>query len=162
MAADEFGGAIARLAGAYEADAAVRDDLIQDIHVALWRSLAVFDGRCALRTWVYRVAHNTAASHVQKRRRSRPERMATLDELEAVPDGHDPEAAAGERQALGRLMALIHALGSPDRQVVLLYLEDLDAAAIGEITGLSAGAVAARIHRIKKILAARFGQQGDA
>lgn len=158
MAAGEFGGAIARLAGAYEADAAVRDDLIQDIHVALWRSLAVFDGRCALRTWVYRVAHNTAASHVQKRRRSRPERMATLDELERLADTHDPEAAAGDRQALDRLMVLVQALGSPDRQVLLLYLEDLDAAAIGEITGLSAGAVATKIHRLKALLAKRFAE----
>jgi len=48
---------------------------------------------------------------------------------------------------------------------MLLYLEDLDAAAIGEITGLSARAVATRIHRIKKILAGRFGrapsEEGD-
>ena len=161
-AAEAFGGAIARLAGAYEADPAVRDDLIQDIHVALWRSLALFDGRCALRTWVYRVAHNTAASHVQKRRRSRPERMATLDELAAVADAHDPEAAAGERRALDRLMALIQALGPPDRQVLLLYLEDLDAAAIGEITGLSAGAVATKIHRLKGLLARKFAEGGRA
>jgi RNA polymerase sigma-70 factor (ECF subfamily) len=160
QASEAFGGAIARLARAYEADTATRDDLIQDIHVALWRSLAVFDGRCSLRTWVYRVAHNTAASHVQRRRRSRPERSATLGELERIPDAHDPEAAVGERQALDRLMALIQALGSPDRQVLLLYLEDLDAAAIGEITGLSAGAVATKIHRLKALLARRFAEGG--
>jgi RNA polymerase sigma-70 factor (ECF subfamily) len=155
-AAAEFGGAIERLARAYEADADPRRDLIQDIHVALWRSLGGFDGRCSLRTWVYRVAHNTAASHVQKRRRSRPERGATLEALADVADADDPEAAAGERQALSRLMDIVHALGPPDRQVALLYLEDLDAAAIGEITGLSAGAVAVKIHRLKALLARRF------
>ncbi len=69
---------------------------------------------------------------------------------------------AGEAQALARLAALIRSLKPPDDQVMLLYLEGLDAAAIGEITGLSAGAVATRIHRIKKILAARFGEAGDA
>ena len=37
---------------------------------------------------------------------------------------------------------------------MLLYLEDLDAGAIGEITGLSAGAVATRIHRIKVLAGA--------
>jgi RNA polymerase sigma-70 factor (ECF subfamily) len=155
-AAAEFGGAIERLARAYEADADPRRDLIQDIHVALWRSLGGFDGRCSLRTWVYRVAHNTAASHVQKRRRWRPERGATLEALADVADADDPEAAAGERQALGRLMAIVHALGPPDRQVALLYLEDLDAAAIGEITGLTPGAVATKIHRLKALLARRF------
>ena len=161
-AAAEFGGAIERLARAYETEGDPRRDLIQDIHVALWRSLAVFDGRCSLRTWVYRVAHNTAASHVQKRRRWRPERGATLEALEGVADSDDPEAAAGERQALERLMAIIHRLGPPDRQVALLYLEDLDAAAIGEITGLSAGAVATKIHRLKALLARRFAEGGRA
>ncbi len=160
--AAEFGGAIERLARAYEAEADPRRDLIQDIHVALWRSLASFDGRCSLRTWVYRVAHNTAASHVQKRRRWRPERGATLEALADMPDADNPEAKAGDRQALDRLMAIIQALGPPDRQVALLYLEDLDAAGIGEITGLSAGAVATKIHRLKALLSKRFAKGGRA
>jgi RNA polymerase sigma-70 factor (ECF subfamily) len=160
MAAAEFGGAIERLARAYEADADTRGDLIQDIHVAVWRSLGAFDGRCSLRTWVYRVAHNTAASHVQRRRRWRGERSAGVETLENLADADDPEAAVGERQALERLMTIIHRLGPPDRQVALLYLEDLDAAAIGEITGLSSGAVATKIHRLKALLARRFAEGG--
>ena len=160
IAAKDFGPAIERLARAYEAQADVRGDLVQDIHLALWRSLAVFDGRCSLRTWVYRVAHNTAASHVQRRRRGRFEQLASLDELERIADADDPEAAVGERRALDRLMRLVQALQAPDRQVVLLYLEDLDAAAIGEITGLSPGAVATKIHRLKAVLARQFAQGG--
>ena len=160
MAAGAFGAAIERLARAYEADANTRGDLIQDIHVALWRSLAGFDGRCSLRTWVYRVAHNTAASHVTKRRRGRPERLASLEELERVADADDPESTVGERHALARLMQLVQALQPPDRQVMLLYLEDLDAAVIGEITGLSSGAVATKIHRLKALLARRFAEGG--
>ena len=39
---------------------------------------------------------------------------------------------------------------------MLLYLEDLSAAEIGEVTGLSAGAVAVRIHRIKALLSLPF------
>jgi len=161
-AAAEFGAAIERLARGYEANSEARRDLTQDIHIALWKSLAAFDGRCSLRTWVYRVAHNTAVSHVQRARRWRGEAGATLEELERLPDTDDPETAAGERQALSRLMALIQALGPPDRQVALLYLEDLDAAAIGEITGLSAGAVAVRIHRLKALLARQFAKGGQA
>ena len=55
-AAAEFGAAIGRLAGAYEANSDARGDLIQDIHAALWRSFAGYDERCSVRTWVYRVA----------------------------------------------------------------------------------------------------------
>lgn len=157
-AAETFGSALERLARGYERDPHLRRDLLQDIHVELWRSLAGFDGLCALRTWVYRVAHNTATSHVLRRRRD-TRGLAGLDEIADLPGPDDPEADAGTRQALDRLLALIHGLKPADRQVALLYLEDLDAASIGEITGLSPGAVAVRIHRLKAILAARFHQR---
>lgn len=53
-AAALYGAALERMARAYEADPSRRQDLLQDVHVALWRSLLTFDGRCSLRTWVYR------------------------------------------------------------------------------------------------------------
>ena len=159
-AAAEYGPALGRLARGYEADPDIRTDLLQDIHLALWRSMAAFDGRCSLRTWVYRVAHNAAASHVLKRRRARAGAMVGLDELDVRDAAPNPEDALGEHQALARLMAMIRALKAPDAQVMLLYLEDLDAASIGEITGLSAAAVSTKIHRIKSVLAKRFQDRG--
>jgi len=160
-AAADYGPTLERLARAYEADPDQRRDLVQEIHLALWRSFGRFDGLCSMRTWTYRVAHNVATSHALKRRRLRLDRLASLEEIAEAPDGDDPEAAAGERQVMARLMELIQALKPADRQVMLLYLEDLDAAAIGEVTGLSPGAVAVKIHRLKAILARRF-QQGGA
>jgi RNA polymerase sigma factor (sigma-70 family) len=157
-AAAQFGGAIGRLARAYEADADIRRDLVQDIHLAVWRSLATFDGRCSLRTWVYRVAHNVAASHVLRRSKGRMEGLATIEDLAS---GDDPESEVAERHALGRLTELIRQLSTTDRQVLLLYLEDLDAAGIGDVTGMSAGAVATKIHRLKALLTRRFNLGGS-
>jgi RNA polymerase sigma factor (sigma-70 family) len=158
--AAEYGPALARLARGYEADPAERRDLLQDIHFALWRSLAGFDGRCSMRTWVYRVAHNAAASHVQQRRRAKAGKLTTLEDLADAADTDNPEETAGENQMLTRLMTMIRALKAPDAQVMLLYLEDMDAVAIGEITGLSARAVATKIHRVKALLAQRFQAEG--
>ena len=70
-AADAYGSSLNRLASAYELDAEARRDLLQDIHLQLWRSFAQFDQRCSLRTWVYRVAHNVATSHVIRQQRIR-------------------------------------------------------------------------------------------
>jgi len=158
----ELGPALERLARAYEADADQRLDLLQDIHLAVWRSFAGYDGRCSERTWVYRVAHNVAISHGQKRRRSRPERLSTLDELAARgdPGQPDPEAQTADRHALARLTALVRALVPPDRQIVMLYLEGLEAKAIAEVCGLSPGAVATKLHRLKAVLASRFNKGG--
>lgn len=155
----KFGPALARLARAMEADPAERCDLLQDIHFALWRSFKRFDGRCSMRSWVYRVAHNTAADHVSARRRV--PKGASIDELEIVDDRAGFEDIADETRTLERLIAMIRALKLPDRQVMLLYLEDLDAAAIGEITGLSAGAVATKIHRLKALLTRQFQGGSD-
>jgi len=160
-AAAEYGAALERLARAYEADPDQRNDLLQDIHLALWRSFAGYDGRCSLRTWVYRVAHNAASSHVLRRRRMKPTKLVSLEELELVADSANPERLISEQQALARLTDMIRALKPPDSQVMLLYLEDINASAIGEITGLSARAVATRIHRIKAVLIKRFQEGGQ-
>lgn len=154
-AAATYGAALDRLAHAYEPDADRRLDLLQEVHVALWRSFASFDGRCSLRTWVYRVAHNVATSQVI-RRRGRAPALVGLDELESMPDVIDHEQVLDDRRALDRMMVLIHRLDPFDREVILLYLEGVDAASIGEITGISAGNVATKVHRVKKMLARRF------
>ena len=153
---DDFAGAIDRLARAYELNVEERRDLVQEIHFALWRSLATFDERCSLRTWVYRVAHNTATSHVVRQRRTNAS-LVSLDEVESLADESRGETALDEHHKLERLYRFIQQLNPLDRQIVVLYLEDLDAAAIGEITGISPGNVATRIHRVKNILARRLG-----
>jgi RNA polymerase sigma-70 factor (ECF subfamily) len=161
-----FGPALERLAAAYEPDRDRRRDLQQEIHVALWRSFAGFDGRCSLRTWVYRVAHNTATSLVS-RVRARTPALVGFEELEALEaraargsGEEDRERALDERRALARLMELVRRLKPLDRQIILLYLEGVDAAAIGEIAGLSAGNVATKVHRIKRLLARSFAAEG--
>jgi RNA polymerase sigma-70 factor (ECF subfamily) len=152
--AARYGAALDRLTRGYEADAEKRRDLLQEIHVALWRSLAGFDGRCSLRTWMYRVAHNVGASHVVRARRMKNVALASLAEVEDLPA--PAQATLEDRDSLGRLARLIQGLAPVDRQVILLYLDGLDAAAIGEVTGLSAGNVATKVHRIKNVLARHF------
>jgi|SRR5579872_457224 len=153
QATRDHADALKRLARAYEADAEARRDLLQEIHVALWRSFADFNGLCSMRTWVYRVAHNTAVSYVIRERRNRGKVMVSLEEIDPVPAVR-PDS--GRQQRLDQLFTMIRQLKPIDRQVILAYFEDFDAASIAEITGLSAGNVATRIHRIKNILSRQF------
>lgn len=157
-AAEAFGPALGRLAGAYERDPDRRLDLLQEIHVAIWRSLARFDGRCSLRTWIYRVAHNTAISKTVRPRASAPAIVGLDDGTASIATTGTEEQTLDHRRALERLHGLIRQLRPLDRQVILLYLEQLDAASIGEITGLSAANVATRVGRIKQSLVQRFHQ----
>jgi len=119
--AGSYGAPLQRLARAYEAIAENREDLLQEIHLALWRSLEGYEGRCSVRTWVYRVAHNTAASHVLRQRRA-ARRFVTLEEIESAPDESTGEDAAIRRDVLQRLLVLIRRLRPIDRQIMLSYL----------------------------------------
>ena len=159
--ARDFGPAIERLAKAYEADPERRRDLMQEIHVALWRSFESFDGRCGMRTWVYRVAHNVSSTHVIRDRRTYSRELVSLEALESAAAAPQNEATDLDNQrALERLTILIRRLKPLDRQVIVLYLEGMDAASIGEISGISAGNTATKIHRIKAILTRQFRQGG--
>jgi RNA polymerase sigma-70 factor (ECF subfamily) len=154
----EFGPLLDRLANGYEADADKRHDLRQEIDIRLWRSLERFDGRCSLKTWTLRVAHNTAVSYVSRERRWRS-RFISIEEL--ADESYD-ESNAGvldRKRALDQLYGLIQGLKPIDRQVILSWLEDLDAASIAEITGLSPANVGMKIHRIRKVLVRRFHQE---
>ncbi len=148
----EFGRALDRLAAGYEADPEKRRDLRQDIHFQLWRSFERFDGRCSLKTWTFRVAHNTAVSHVERHRRMK---FVNLDEIEPLASPA-PQPDIDRERALQQLSALILQLKPLDRQIMLSYLEGMDSASIAEITGLSPANIGMKIHRIKNILAARF------
>ena len=158
--AASYGAPLGRLARAYEADPDKRRDLLQEIDIALWRSLENFGVRCSLRTWVYRVAHNVATSHIVRQRRDNLRTFLSLDVLDSMAAAEDAERAANRHMELERLWALIQQLKPLDRQIILLYLEGMDAAAIGEITGVSAGNIATKIHRIKNLMARRFQEGG--
>jgi len=158
-AARAHGAMIERLARGYEADAELRRDLVQEIHAALWRSFAIFEGQCSEKSWVHRIAHNVGVTHMMAGKRRRKMPLVGLEQIEELPGEHDPEHSAGLRSLSDRLLATIHRLAPADRQVMLLYLEDLTAAEIGEVTGLSAPAVAVRIHRLKALLAEPYRAQ---
>lgn len=159
-AADTYGSALDRLARAYEADPDARRDLLQDIHLQLWRSFGHFDGRCSLRTWVYRVAHNVATRHVVRQRRI-GKTLTSIEEIETMPANDQSEHVASQNQALERLSILIQQLKPLDRQIIISYLEGMDASSTAEITGLSAANVAMKVHRIKNILRRWFHEGGS-
>jgi len=151
-AIDTFGPALERLARSYEADVDKRRDLLQEIHIALWRSFGGFDGRCSLRTWVYRVAHNRAVSHIRSNTSGSTSSSVHETEIEPAVIRDNPETELDRTRAQERLLFLIRQLSPLNRQIISLHLEGVDAASIGEIVGLSAAHVHTKVHRLKEAL----------
>lgn len=138
-----------RIAGSFGRGEDARD-LYQEMLCALWKSLPGFRGEAAPGTWLYRVALNTALSHVRKRKRRPAERPAANGPLAHPATVGDP---GGEDAILQDFLAC---LGELDRSLLILYLDGLSHERMSEVTGLSVGAVAVRLHRIKRSYEGRY------
>ena len=148
---DAHDPAIRRLAIGYERDPARRQDLVQDIWLALWQAWPRFRGECSERTFVFRIAHNRAVTHIRHWRRRATE--ALPDETPIADGGIDPERAASQRQRQQRLQAAVQRLPLGWRQVVVLTLEGLSHAEIADVLGITDNNVAVRLTRARTALA---------
>ena len=146
--------ALQRLAAAYASSRSDQEDIVQEIAMGLWQAIPRFRGEASERTWLYRIAHNTATTAAAKLRR----RDRTESELnEAVDPPASNASSADERliqqQKRELLLKAMRELPAIDRQILALHLEDLSYREIQEITGLSEGAVATRLSRLRDRLA---------
>ncbi len=141
-----YGAAIGRTARSYAKTVAEREDLQQDMALAIWRALPAFRGECTERTFVLRIAHNQALSSLTRRRGRREEGEVPED----IPaKGPDPEVLAGLSQRMRAVFVAIHALPFGQRQVLALTLEGLSHEEIAEVLGISIGNVAVRVSRAR-------------
>jgi RNA polymerase sigma factor (sigma-70 family) len=147
-----YAPALGRLAKHYEAAPEARRDLEQEILVALWRAHGSFRGESSERTWVYRIAHNVAASYVARVLRTRRD-VETAGNVPEPEAQRAPDELVVERDAIRRLELRIRALDLPSRQLALLALEGCSTAEIAEVTGLSPTNVTTRLSRLRKMLA---------
>ncbi|WP_088330369.1 sigma-70 family RNA polymerase sigma factor [Lacimicrobium sp. SS2-24] len=141
----QYWSKILRAASGYEARPAMRDELAQDMALAVWRSVSGFNGQCSLNTYIYRVIHNVAVDHI--RRHSRTNEQELVDEIE--DDNISPESDLIHSRRQQKLIIAINRLPLSLRQVILLKLEDLNNTEIGEVMGLSDSNVAVRLNRAK-------------
>jgi RNA polymerase sigma-70 factor (ECF subfamily) len=148
----EHGPALSRLAFGYEKVAASREELMQEIALAIWQALPRFRGECSERTFVFRIAHNRGLTHAVRRRPAHQ----PLDDLAEAEHPADtaprPDEHAARTQRRDWLRAAIRTLPPLYRETIMLALEDLSAAEIAEVLGISATNAAVRLHRARAAL----------
>lgn len=155
------GAALRRVAAAYEADPTRREDLFQEICLALWKALPHFRGEASVRTYLFRIAHNRGLTHRSRGRR--PEAAASLEEAEAVTDPHpSAEAVLAGGEGRERLRAAVLALPLARRQVLTLALEGLTHREIGEVLGITENNAAVRLSRARQALRRRLEPGGSS
>lgn len=147
------------------------EDLVQETYLRGWRGYQGFEGRAALRTWLYRIATTACLRALEDRaRRVLPagvvdgsvDPAASLDMhdathcwLEPFPDGLVPEATFAARHSLR--LAVITALQElPPRQRAVLILRDVlqfSAAEVAELLDSTPAAVNSALQRARTHLA---------
>jgi RNA polymerase sigma-70 factor (ECF subfamily) len=147
--------ALGRLAGSYTRTSTEREDLLQDIALALWQALPRFRGDSSERTFLFRIAHNHCIDAITRRRP-----MASLQELELdPPDAATPiEARLHAQQDSARLMDAVRQLPLIQRQVVVLALEDMEYAEIAAVLGITENNVGVRLNRARATLRKLMGE----
>lgn len=126
-----------------------RDDLLQEMLLALWHALPTFQARAAESTFVYRVALNTALAWSRRR----PPQLRAIDEAdEPIAADSGPPELLLDAERSDALLAAIARLATLDRALVLLHLDGLSYRGIGEVLGLSETNVGARLSRARRQL----------
>jgi RNA polymerase sigma-70 factor (ECF subfamily) len=156
----QYGPALRRLAHAYLDHELDREDLIQDIAVALWTALPRFRGDSSERTWLYRIAHNVAITAAAKSARRGTHEQAPPEVFEPLSAAPSSEHQLLDRERRQTLFDAVRALPPVDRQLVVLHLEGLSHAEIEGVTGRSEGAIATRLSRVRARLRAELQKKG--
>ena len=121
------------------------NDLFQETLINLWRGFDGFQGKCDVKTWIWRVSLNTCLTFERKKKRRVDMLPLTMD-INLFTDTDD------DTRQVQMLYRRINKLGMLDRAIILLWLENMSYEEIGEIIGISTKNVSVKLVRIKEQL----------
>lgn len=149
---DEHAAAVYRVAYSVLHDRGLAEDVVQETMIKAWEGSTQFRGDSSVRTWILRIAHNTA---IDALRRRRDYSTAPEDLPDAVGSNGDSDPA---RRAAGRadLALLRDALGELDELsrtiVVLREVEGMSYQQIADAVDVPIATIKTRLLRARRVL----------
>ena len=124
-------------------------DVMQEVFLEVWRAAARFEGRAAVRTWIFGIARNKAIDRVR-----RGARLVLAEPDANLPDdAPNPEALAGAASDAARVRDCIGRLSDAHRSAIhLAFYRELTYGEIAEIEGVPVGTIKTRILHAKRLL----------
>jgi RNA polymerase sigma-70 factor, ECF subfamily len=154
-----YSGAIYNYALRLVGDADRAADIAQDTFIKAYRKLDTLTAPSATRSWLYRIATNTAFDEMRRRRHIAPIGTEEDRPLEQPDGGPGPETQVLSGLLDERISRALLRLKPNHRQCLILAdVEDMSAVQIGEVMGMSNGAVRVLLCRargeMRRLLAA--------
>jgi RNA polymerase sigma-70 factor, ECF subfamily len=130
------------------------EDVCQEVFVTVHAKLPTFEGRSAVRTWVYGICLRVASNHRDRAYRRREQPRAELP-VQSSPPRQERELA--QQRTLVQLDAALGSLLPAQREAFVLHaIEELDVKEIADVQGVSKFTVYARLYAARKHLQASF------
>ncbi|WP_196139769.1 RNA polymerase sigma factor [Aliikangiella sp. G2MR2-5] len=146
---EQFEGALWRVVLVYERQPDLQEELFQEVLLAVWKSLDQFKGLSSDKTYLFRVAHNTAFAHIARQSRQiKDGEQGFREECEKA----NPEKITENEQRNDAFARAMFRLPVSQRHLISLSMEGLSYAEVGEIVGMSANHVGVELSRAKKRL----------
>jgi RNA polymerase sigma-70 factor, ECF subfamily len=135
-------------------------DIAQDTFIKAYRKLDTLTEGASARSWIYRIATNTAIDEMRRRRFLRP--MSDDERHDQRPDPRPgPEDQVVGASIDDRIQRALARLRPNHRQCLILSdVEDMSAAQIGEVMGMSHGAVRTLLCRARGELRRELQREG--
>jgi RNA polymerase sigma-70 factor, ECF subfamily len=136
-------------------------DITQDTFIKAYRKLDSLTDAHSTKSWLYRIATNTAIDDMRRRRWVSPVGLDDEGQPERPDQGPGPEAQVMAGMLDERIQRALMALRPNHRQcIVLSDLEDMSAQDIGEVMGLSYGAVRTLLCRARSEMRRHLATEG--
>jgi RNA polymerase sigma-70 factor (ECF subfamily) len=124
------------------------EDVLQDVFIEAFRSLARFRGDAKVSTWLYRVCVNVALQRLRKRKRLAEVADAQLPESSTE---ETPERGLENRRRLDAVYRILDRLSPKKRMVFVLHeIEGHEPKEIAQIVGAPVLTVRTRLHYARK------------
>jgi RNA polymerase sigma-70 factor, ECF subfamily len=142
-------GALRAFARRVLGDEAEAEDLVHDVFVSARRTLAGFEARASLRTFLMSIVVN----HIRHRRRATARRIGALEKLHVEPRERalDAEEAGERRRLAARMQRLLDGLPMDQRvAVVLCVVEERTSVEAAEIVGVPEATIRTRVFHARR------------
>ena len=134
------------------------DDILQETFIIAYKKRHQFEGRSAIRTWLYGIAKNLCMHH----KRGLARFLNFIEKLQTIPnqDSQSPQKELEVSRQLQLAESIITGMTFKQREVFVLYeLEEMEGPEIAELLGIPLGTVWTRLHKARQIFQARLEKQ---